>query len=210
MKTPGRIRHQFNQIVFRHKKAAIQESLKRTPQNCVWNTIEEKVSAHSNRLPVLTFRVCQGSELKGRVCDAEFGGVEVAKGCPFFQPQDPLEIKDFFKSLKKAEPKDLAQMGYADLAALAWVMGEGDPGDADQGEEDTDEPNQTDPTSPQKDQPGGSQSEPVQSESKLSGTEQALAVSVEKGTLPAPKRGGWFRFWSWVRSYLRVPLGGRS
>lgn len=123
MRSEGRIRHQFKQVLFRRRKLAIQEALEVKPSNCIHNRTESRVRAnHPRSLPVLNFGVCTlGGDKDLPVCDGEIQ--DVSKSCPHFKSVQTVEdVKDFYKGLPRMSPQELVKLGFPDLAALAWVL----------------------------------------------------------------------------------------
>lgn len=132
MKTEGEIRQKLKQVIFRHRKAFVQDGLERTPANCQHNA--------PARLPVLvsevdTIRVCRfvsdNGEWNNQVCDPRHGGARQALKCPHFVCRNNAEdLKDTFRSNLGLDgsPVALAHIAreYPDVVALMWVLGPSD------------------------------------------------------------------------------------
>jgi hypothetical protein len=120
MRTEGAIQYKLKQVCYRHRKKLIEERLRPSPSNCIFNDIpiyEGEISA---------YRVCcyDGEEdWGGLVCDDEVGGSLLAKRCRFFRARETAEeIKaEFSESLKK-DALGVIAAKYPDIAALMWVL----------------------------------------------------------------------------------------
>lgn len=121
MKSESATRHKLKQVRFRHLKKRLAAALKERPENCAHN--------HSFKHPLTNGTLtgmCLCPEQEGdRLCDPDWGGMEKAKSCPLFQPQQTKdEVKDDFNA--ELIEMSFAQIAYSypDLAALMWVLGE--------------------------------------------------------------------------------------
>ena len=117
MKNEGQTRHKLKQVLFRHLQKKIRAVFR--PAGCIHNkpgTFHEQ-----------TLGMCQYSN-RGKhlvVCDADVEGcVQVASDCSWFKPkQSKEEVKATFKEMVR-NPNLRGQLakGYADVAALMWVL----------------------------------------------------------------------------------------
>lgn len=110
MKSESAIRQKFKQARYRHQAKFLHKNLKEVASNC-----------KSNR----TFKdtaICIHPEVSDRECTDKSGR---AKGCPHFcHYRSKGDLKASFEramALAKT-PVALAEAGYHDLAALAWVL----------------------------------------------------------------------------------------
>lgn len=131
MRSEGRVRHKLAQVQFRHLKDAVRKGLSVRPENCNHNGVLEGAPdrVHLCLLPP------DLTDAAGKVvtCDARYGGLERARGCPDYScrhTKDRLK-GEFMEFLRTAPLADVAHR-YPDIAALRWVL--------DQGVEDVVEP----------------------------------------------------------------------
>ena len=113
MKTEGQVRHQFQQVLYRHTKRHLEEHLAVTPSNCKWN-----------RNPAVTGSVCVcvHAAHAGTACDVAHGGRERARGCFEWEPQRTKdEIKLDIRNLVQGDRGALART-MPDVVALQWVL----------------------------------------------------------------------------------------
>ncbi len=131
MRRPGEIHQKFKQVLYRHRKRAIEAVLKPTPENCAHNGIAPThpgwVASGGARGPLVQLRVCKNVEagIAGVICDSHYAeglsGV-CARTCPHYRPvKTPEDVKEEFRQLASQSLGDLAAK-YPDLAALAWVL----------------------------------------------------------------------------------------
>jgi len=122
VKTVGSIRHQLKQVSFRHLKKQLEDALRPRPVTCSFNA----VVAHPDLIAADKgpCGMCIHPEQEGdRLCDAAWGGIEKAKGCPLFlakSSKDDLkeEFRDWLSTATLAE----VAAEYPDMAALLWVL----------------------------------------------------------------------------------------
>lgn len=120
MKTESEVRSKLRQILFRHRKKEMITALRVIPSNCIHNV---KMDSPNCQIGVCGF----GRDTENwnqKICDEKFGGDNVASLCPYFQTQDPDEIKKSFKEAM-ITPGHIAYR-YPDVRALKWVLDDGD------------------------------------------------------------------------------------
>lgn len=124
MRRPGEVHQKFKQVLYRHRKRAIEAVLRRAPRNCVHNCASPAHPAVFADGTPFQVRVCGNAAagLCGVVCDSDHGGDVVAHQCAHFVPlRTPDQVKEEFRQLVTQSPAALATR-YPDLAALAWVI----------------------------------------------------------------------------------------
>ena len=125
MHTRGKVKQKLKQVAFRHRKRFIAAGLTREPQNCKWNEALENPQGPPVRLCVYG----QGTpEWNKVVCDPSFGGCTQAEECSLFECRRTAEeLKDEFESFAGMKTVEMGRLSreYPDLAALLWVLSEG-------------------------------------------------------------------------------------
>ena len=124
MRRPGEVHQKFKQVLYRHRKRAIEAVLRRVPRNCVHNCASPLHPSVDPDGTPFQVRVCGNAAagLCGVVCDSDHGGDVVAQQCVHFVPlRTPAQVKEEFQQLVTQSPAALAAR-YPDLAALAWVI----------------------------------------------------------------------------------------
>lgn len=118
MKTESAVRHKLKQVRFRYLKRRLEQSLVRSPENCVHNGALDGADG---------VRVCFAqmdlASKHGFVCDSRFQGCVRAPTCPKFAlRQDKTEVKtEFYAELEQMSFPEIA-FNYPDMAALLWVL----------------------------------------------------------------------------------------
>ena len=133
MKSEGAVRRKLQQVLFRYLKQRLALNFQKLPQTCGFNGKPTSI-----RLP----RMClYGANFpgswQGKVCDVDVeGGVEQARGCPYWKPRrSKEEIKAEFNA-SMSRNRAVVAAEYPDAAALLWVLDEETaPGDFDTEEE---------------------------------------------------------------------------
>ena len=113
MKNEGAIKHKLKQVRTRHLHKLLDTSLRKRPHNCIFN--EQRVGQDG-----VEIHIC----LKDlTICDAQFDGVEKAKGCPIFSPiKDKTALKDEFREFVDTASRAEIAFRYPDMAPLMWVL----------------------------------------------------------------------------------------
>ena len=117
MKSEGQVRHQLQQVLYRHLQKRLRGNFKLRPHTCIYNKQATGASGFS-------VDVCHHQELAGVVCDVRVDPMR-AKSCPYWEASQGKEAT-------KAEFRDLIESGdrgriaseYPDVAALLWVLDE--------------------------------------------------------------------------------------
>jgi len=125
MKSVGTIRHQLQQVVFRHVKRQIKENFRKAPETCFHNQACEV----SESCDVgICFHLGANGEPRRVVCDSDvLDGMEQAQKCTMWEPLRTKEaIKDEFQALLEGDRGVIASK-YPDIAALLWVLDDEDP-----------------------------------------------------------------------------------
>lgn len=126
MKTEGQTRQKLKQVLYRHRKKMLQDSLRPLPCNCKHN---KQVSLPSEFLAEYAdVHVCgyQENGWRGVTCDDRIeGDLEKAILCDFFESKyDPEILKEQFQEfVDNATVAELAGR-YPDAGALQWVLEE--------------------------------------------------------------------------------------
>ncbi len=149
MKSEAKVRRKLKQVIFRHLKKRLQTTLRKRPENCLYN---RQPSTHPKLKPITGLpRVCIHVEQAGAVCDTSHPNSADYKGCPYFKPsKSESEVRKEFIELAKS-PRDRVAEHMPDAAALMWVLEqeEGVPqgdaesaanGDEGEGEDEDEEP----------------------------------------------------------------------
>lgn len=139
MKNEGQIKQKVKQVIFRHRKAYINEGLARKPENCLHNDRVRLPVHMANRATLGICGFCPDDQTPNNfVCDSSMGGDKQAAECPFFRSHTSAEeLKDEFNKKLGLNGETPVKIGYIakeypDVAALMWVLGPGDRGqDAD-------------------------------------------------------------------------------
>lgn len=144
-RSPGEVAQKLKQLLFRHRKHLIEQSLQRQPETCRHNYptyLPDGEDVYVGDGPPLP-RFCDHPDRRGMVCDPEYGGEGVARDCPLWQPLKTVdEIKRDFRNLVASGPVHMAKL-YPDATALMWVLGEGAE-DVLDGEVDAEPPDEAD------------------------------------------------------------------
>lgn len=120
MKTDGQVRHKLKQVLYRHLKLRLENNFKKRPETCKHNgTI-----LYGTDGPLTAPKFCAHASQLGLVCDVAHGGLEKARSCPHWTPnQSKEEIKQEFYQLL-TEPKHVLASEMPDAVALMWVLDE--------------------------------------------------------------------------------------
>lgn len=126
-RSTGEVAQKLKQLLFRHRKHAIERALYREPETCLHNRPTRLQDDSDLVLP----RICGHPGQLGMVCDLDYEGEAQAQGCPLWQPIKTVEqLKADFRNLVAAGPAATSRH-YPDAAALMWVLGEGVENDLD-------------------------------------------------------------------------------
>tara|TARA_Y100000310_G_scaffold194428_2_gene194420 strand:+ start:11820 stop:12404 length:585 start_codon:yes stop_codon:yes gene_type:complete len=149
MKSEAKVRRKLKQVMFRHLKKRLQTTLRKRPENCLYN---RQPSTHPKLKPVTGLpRVCIHAEQAGAICDISHPNSADYKGCPFFTPaESEAQVRKAFIELAKS-PRDRVAEHMPDAAALMWVLDQEDGvpqgeaesatnGDEGDGEDEDEEP----------------------------------------------------------------------
>lgn len=120
MKTDGQVRHKLKQVLYRHLKLRLENNFKKRPETCKHNgTI-----LYGTDGPLTAPKFCAHASQLGLVCDVAHGGLEKARSCPHWTPnQTKEEVKQEFYGLL-TEPKHVLASEMPDAVALMWVLDE--------------------------------------------------------------------------------------
>ena len=118
MKTEGQVRHQLQQVTYRHLKRNVRTALSRRPENCVHNGCL--------KLPGGPTRFCtlrEGADGEFLPCDPAYGGVDQAAKCPEYQCANTKEkVRDDFRLFIQTSTLPTIAAEYPDIAALLWAL----------------------------------------------------------------------------------------
>ena len=130
MKTEGQVKQKAKMVIFRHRKAYIQQGLSRRPENCSYNRRVHLPAHTANRATIGVCGYCaDGLPPNDIVCDSTMGGDPQAEKCAFFQKRHSAEdLKSEFNhklGIDGGIPREIGYIAkeFPDVAALLWVMG---------------------------------------------------------------------------------------
>lgn len=119
MKTEGEIRQKLKQVLFRHRKKRLDSLFKPTSYGCVHNASVEL----TEEAVVGVCGLIQDGRPRGVLCDARFHADEIAKNCPFWEPEKTKdEVKEEFQEILESGNRGLVASNFPDAAALMWVL----------------------------------------------------------------------------------------
>lgn len=123
LRSPGQIRHQLKQVMFRHLQKELRDNFKDTPEACVYNHL---TTIGSERVGICRCDAVPVEGLpspRGKVCDARVAGcIMQARGCKHRRPyRTKEEVKSDFRALMASDRGAIAAR-YPDVAALMWVL----------------------------------------------------------------------------------------
>lgn len=118
MKSGKEVRERLKQASFYHLKKILKRRLKETAVNCAHR---EVLDYDEGRIGVCGIR----GETGISVCDARVEGCDHAATCDWFVlVEDKDAIKEAWEDMLAGDPGEIAALGYSDLAALRWVLGD--------------------------------------------------------------------------------------
>ena len=121
MRSEAEIRQKLKQVCYRHLQKILRNGFKKLPQNCTCHSLQ-KVGGQ-------LVGVCRAKMDDPYIvlCDAGHEeSLKVARECPVFEfAMDKEKVKAEFKELMGQKLSEVAAQ-YPDVAALRWVLGEGD------------------------------------------------------------------------------------
>jgi len=122
MKNGSAVKHQLQQVVFRHVKKQLRENFRKAPETCSCNTVfDTPGGGHVG----VCLCIPEGETLPRKViCDScVLDGPEQALNCPWWAPLRSKEmIKQDFRQLLAQEDRGHIAARYPDIAALLWVL----------------------------------------------------------------------------------------
>lgn len=126
LRTPGQIRQQLKQVLFRHLQKLLRANFRQAPSSCVFNR-RESLGDTGEKVGVCRWegtREEQKSSPRGKVCDSRiFGCTAMASTCRWWQPlRTKDEIKFEFRTLVSSDDRGRIAASYPDVAALMWVL----------------------------------------------------------------------------------------
>lgn len=124
IRTPGQVRHQLRQVMFRHLQRELRDNFRVAPETCVHNYEEAFTEGPPGRVGVCRYEGDGQPSPQGRVCDGRVAGCRrFAKACPMWRPiRTKDEVKFDFRDLMTATDRGRIASYYPDVAALMWVL----------------------------------------------------------------------------------------
>lgn len=122
MKSAGAVKHKLTQVRFRHLKKRLEADLRQVPGNCLYNApMPGEVAA------ICLYGAENPATWTPSFCDEREDGGARARACELFCPSRSKEqVKDDFgRELNGMSLPEVAAR-YPDMAALIWVLDEGD------------------------------------------------------------------------------------
>lgn len=127
--SPGQIRQQLRQVIFRHLQRELRNNFKDTPESCKFNQFTA-INGSSERIGVCRFDKSAADGVqspRGKVCDSRVAGCLLqARTCKCFcSVRTKDEVKSEFQTFMASDRGTIAAR-YPDVAALMWVLHGGD------------------------------------------------------------------------------------
>jgi len=117
MRSEGQVKHQLQQVLYRHLQKRLRANFKLRPGTCLYN---QPVLGSSG----FSVDVCHYQETAGTVCDVRIDPMR-AKACPHWEPHQGKEaIRAEFRDLIESGERGRIAVEYPDVAALLWVLNE--------------------------------------------------------------------------------------
>lgn len=125
MRLENRVRKQLNQVLYRHLQKILRANFKCRPHTCKYNRLTQ---VGEMEVGVCDHPDAECSPIGTVLCDARTDdGVQQAKECPFWEAVSTKdEIKDAFSDLIHSGDRGRIAIEYPDVAALMWVLDDGD------------------------------------------------------------------------------------
>lgn len=122
MKSAGAVRHKLMQVRFRHLKKRLEADLRQVSTNCRFNA-----TGLGDGPALCLYGAADPESWVATACDEQFDGGDRARRCSLFCPRrDKAQVKDDFgKEIDEMSLPEVAAR-YPDMAALIWVLDEGD------------------------------------------------------------------------------------
>ena len=121
----SQVRHQLQQVMYRHLQRELRENFKSSPENCRHNVFTA-IAGSVERIGVCRFEGPLEAGMatpRGKVCDTRVAGCPVqaraCKGWTALRTKD--EVKSEFRALMSSDRGTIAAR-YPDVAALMWVL----------------------------------------------------------------------------------------
>jgi hypothetical protein len=127
VRTPGQVRQQLKQVMFRHLQKMLRANFRKSPETCLHNRKEPLAGTNEK------VGICRHTGApRGKVCDARvFGCINMAAACRWWEPlHTKSDIKGDFRDLMTSGNRGRIAAAFPDIAALMWVLdGNDDVGD---------------------------------------------------------------------------------
>ena len=125
LRSPGQIRHQLKQVMFRYLQKEIRDNFKDHPEACLHNHWTP-INGSPERIWICR---CDAAPIegvvspRGKVCDSRVAGSLLqARACKYrVAVRTKEQVKEEFRSLMTSERGAIASR-YPDVAALMWVL----------------------------------------------------------------------------------------
>lgn len=118
MQTESQIRHKLQQVVYRHYQKRCKQAFKILPVNCKHNIT---VTDDDKPIPDIDVRLCGGPRLGQLCCSPDHASL-----CPLFEyAKSKNDVRDQVSALIRRPVGEVAA-AMPDVAALRWVLDEGD------------------------------------------------------------------------------------
>lgn len=124
IRSPGQIRHQLKQVLFRYLQREMRDNFRDTPEACFYNHLTP-ISGSPEKIGVCRYDGdTKDGTPRGKACDSRIGGcANMAKACRFRQPlRTKVEVREAFRSLMDSQDRGKIATVYPDVAALMWVL----------------------------------------------------------------------------------------
>ena len=125
IRSPGQIRQQLKQVLFRHLQKEIRDNFKDTPEACYFNHLTP-IGGSAEKIWVCRYDGAFNKESspRGKICDTRVAGcVNQARACKCRQPyRTKEEIRTDIRTLIASNDRGRIASQYPDVAALMWVL----------------------------------------------------------------------------------------
>jgi hypothetical protein len=125
IRSPGQVRQQLKQVLFRHLQRELRENFRGIPESCYHNHFTS-IGGSPERIGICRFEgpLRDGCPTpRGKVCDTRVAGCTLqARGCKYLSAiRTKEEVKSDFRALLTSDRGSIAAR-YPDVAALMWVL----------------------------------------------------------------------------------------